>query len=134
MSKSKYIVGDFNLRVGKSKTGKGIFATTPIRKGSCVIEYIGKPIAEELLYTINNKYLFETGKDKTINGNIPENKARYINHSCRPNCEAKGPYGRIFIMAIKNIKPGEELTYDYGKEYFDEYIKPKGCRCAKCAK
>lgn len=132
MRKSKYTVGDFNLRVGKSKTGKGLFATSLIPKGSCIIEYIGKPIAEEKLYGIKNKYLFEIAKNKTIDGNIPENKARYINHSCRPNCEAEGPSGHVYIMAIKNIKEGEELTYDYGKEYFDENIKPKGCKCDKC--
>lgn len=134
MKKSKYTVNNFNLKVGKSGTGKGLFAINPIPKDSCVIEYIGKPIKEEELYTINNKYLFEVAKNQTINGNIPENKARYINHSCRPNCEAEGPKGRVFIFSIKNIKPGEELTYDYGKEYFNEYIKPKGCRCAKCIK
>lgn len=131
--KSKYSVGDFKLRVRKSKTGKGLFTEEDIKKGSCIIEYIGTPVKEEDLYDIKALYLFETGKNKTINGNIKENTARYINHSCRPNCEAVGPSGHIYIMAMKNIKAGEELTYDYGKEYFNEYIKPKGCRCKKCS-
>lgn len=82
---------------------------------------------------MSGKYLFDVGKKITIDGNIPQNKARYINHSCRPNCEADGPPGRVFIFATRSIKPGEELTYDYGKEYFDEHIKPKGCRCDKCS-
>lgn len=132
MAKSKYTLGDFKLKVKKSNTGKGLFTEQDIKKGSCIIEYIGTPVKEEDLYSIKALYLFETAKNKTINGNIKENTARYINHSCRPNCEAVGPSGRIFIMAMKNIKAGEELTYDYGKEYFDEYIKPKGCKCAKC--
>lgn len=67
-----------------------------------------------------------------IDGNVKGNIARFINHSCAPNCEADGPRGRVFILSIKSIKAGEELTYDYGKEYFDEYLKPKGCRCKKC--
>jgi SET domain-containing protein len=69
-----------------------------------------------------------------IDGNIKENTARYINHSCRPNCEAEGPKGRIYILSTRNIKAGEELTYDYGKEYFETYIKPFGCKCVKCNK
>ncbi len=132
MKKSKYTLGNFNLKVKKSATGKGLFTLDPIPKGSCIIEYTGKPVKEENLYKINCKYLFEVDKNKTINGNIPSNIARYINHSCKPNCEADGPKGKAFILALKNIKAGEELTYDYGEEYFDEYIKPKGCQCIKC--
>lgn len=130
--KSKYTVGDFALRVGKSKTGKGLFAVNPIPRKSCIIEYIGKNVKEADQYKVRSKYLFWVGKNKMINGWIKENTARYINHSCRPNCEADGPEGRIFISSIRNIKAGEELTYNYGKEYFNEYIKPKGCRCVKC--
>lgn len=132
MGKSRYIPGDFKLKVGKSKTGKGIFALEPIPKGKCIIEYVGVKISEKEEETINSKYLFDLGSKITINGNVAWNKAKYINHSCRPNCEAEGPKGRVFIFSIKNIKPGEELTYDYGKEYWDEYIKPVGCRCVKC--
>ncbi len=132
--KSKYTVGDFNLRVGKSATGKGLFAVDPIPKGSCIIEYIGTEVKEAEQYTTNSKYLFWVGKGKMINGNIPANKARYINHSCKPNCEIEDPKGRIFVFSLRKIKAGEELTYDYDTEYFDEYIKPKGCKCVKCSK
>lgn len=125
----------YNLKVKKSKTGKGLFAVDGIPKGKRIIEYIGKLLKKEEVDKINSKYLFEIDKKgTTINGNVPSNTARYINHSCRPNCEADGPEGRVYISAIRNIKEGEELTYDYGKEYFDEYIKPYGCRCVKCAK
>jgi SET domain-containing protein len=124
MTKSKYKVGNFKLRVGKSATGKGLYA----------IEYIGKEIKTEDQENASGRYLFETGKGKMINGNIKENIARYINHCCKGNCEAEGPDGHVYIMALRNIKPGEELTYDYGKEYFDEFIKPVGCKCISCAK
>ncbi|MDQ5969131.1 MAG: uncharacterized protein QG579_288 [Patescibacteria group bacterium] len=132
MKKNKYTVGNFALRVGKSGTGKGLFAVDTIPKGSCIIEYTGTPVEEKDHYTNNSKYLFWVDKNVMINGNVPSNKARYINHSCRPNCEADGPKGHIFIFSKRNIKPGEELTYNYGKEYFNVHIKPKGCRCVKC--
>lgn len=131
MRKSKYTVGNFNLKVKKSATGKGLFAVDPIPKNSCIIEYIGTPVPEADQEK-GGRYFFWTGKKTMINGNIPENKARYINHSCRPNCEAEGPNGHIYILSIRNIKAGEELTYNYGTEYFETYLKPKGCKCVKC--
>lgn len=135
MKRKKYQIIKYKLRVKKSKTGKGLFAEENIPKGKYLIEYTGKLVKKEDLEKINSKYLFEIDKKgTTINGNVPSNVARYINHSCRPNCEADGPEGHVYISSLKNIKAGEELTYDYGKEYFDEYIKPYGCRCVKCAK
>jgi len=128
---SKYTPGGFRLRVRKSKTGKGLFTEVDIPKGACIIEYVGKPISEEAAARDEGKYYFEIGRNKTIDGNIPANLARYINHSCTPNCEADGPAGKVFILALKRIKAGNELFYDYGEEYFDRHIKPNGCRCAK---
>lgn len=128
----KYIPGGYALSVRRSATGKGLFAEEDIPKGACIIEYTGKPVSEEVAERDRGKYLFEIGKNKTIDGNIPSNLARYINHSCAPNCEATGPKDAIFICAIKRIKAGTELSYDYGKDYFDEHIKPKGCKCPKC--
>ena len=132
MKKSKYTVGNFSLKVKRGVSGKGLFANEAIPKGACVIEYIGKEVSEADQYTINSRYLFGIGKNRMINGNIPKNTARYINHSCRPNCEADDHKGRMYILSIKNIKVGDELTYDYGKEYFNKHIKPKGCLCEKC--
>ena len=128
-----YIRKDFTLRVGRSATGKGLFAEESIPKGAYVIEYIGRPATEYEKKHDAGKYLFWTSDTEMINGNIPANRARYINHSCVPNCEAVGPKGRIFIRALRNIKPGEELSYDYGDEHFDKYIKPRGCKCRRCA-
>lgn len=133
MPRKKYQPGGFALSVRRANTGRGLFAIEPIPKGACIIEYIGVPISEEEAAEDNGKYLFEVDPGKTIDGNIKENTARYINHSCRPNCEADGPKGHVYILATRNIKAGEELFYDYGKEYFNRHIKPKGCRCAKCS-
>ncbi len=130
--RSKYTVGDFKLRVGRGVSGKGLFAIDTIPKGSCIIEYIGKEVPKSEHDTARGRYLFWSGKTLMIDGNIPANTARYINHSCRPNCEADGPDGHIYITTLRNIKAGEELTYDYADEYFDAYIKPKGCKCVKC--
>ncbi len=113
-------------------SGKGIFAMEDIPKGKRIIEYIGSSVPVEKQDTIRGRYLFWTGRNKMIDGNIKENIARFINHSCRPNCEASGPSGKVFIYSIKKIRAGEELTYNYDKEYFDEYIKPNGCKCEKC--
>ncbi|HVY73002.1 MAG TPA: SET domain-containing protein-lysine N-methyltransferase [Candidatus Paceibacterota bacterium] len=129
----KFTPGNFKLRVGKSRTGKGLFTDEPIKKGACVIEYIGRPVVGEEQYTHRGKYLFETSKTTMIDGGIKENTARYINHSCRPNCEIDIKYKRVFVFAKRNIKAGEELTYDYDTEYFDQFIKPHGCKCQKCS-
>ena len=119
-------------RVKRSSAGLGLFADEDIKKGELVIEYTGKVLSSDEADKRGGKYLFELDSKKTIDGSGRENKARYINHSCRPNCEIDIKKGRVFVYAKKNIKLGEELSYDYGKEYFDEYIKPHGCRCEKC--
>ena len=118
--------------VKRAHAGLGLFAAWPIKKGERIVEYTGRAISKEEEYTSNSKYLFEVHKCLTIDGALRKNVARYINHSCRPNCEPEIEKGRVFIDAIKNIKEGEELGYDYGKEYFIKHIKPKGCRCVKC--
>lgn len=129
---SKYEPQNYKLEVKRSKTGLGLFAGEDIPKSKCVIEYFGRVLSEAEQYTSNSKYLFEINSKITIDGSDRKNIARYINHSCKPNCEAKIYKGKAFIMSIKNIKKGEELAYDYGEEYFDEHIKKHGCRCTKC--
>ncbi|MFA5872212.1 MAG: SET domain-containing protein [Parcubacteria group bacterium] len=120
------------ISVKRSKAGLGLYAGEPIRKGDFVIEYTGELISAKVAEERNSKYLFEINSRWTIDGRGRENLSRYINHSCRPNCDPEIKSKQIMIYAIKNIQAGEELTYDYGKEYFNEYIKPKGCRCDKC--
>lgn len=121
-----------DLATKRGVNGLGLFAKVPMKKGDCIIEYIGEIITDAEANLRGGRYLFQTSKNRHIDGTGRHNVARYINHSCRPNCEADVIRGRVFISAIKNIAVGEELNYDYGKEYFDEHIKPKGCGCVKC--
>jgi SET domain-containing protein len=130
--KSKFEPGNFHFKVKRTKTGLGLFAMDEIPKGKCIIEYTGRVISSKEEYTINSKYLFEVTPRITIDGSMRSNKARYINHSCRPNAEIQIWYKRVWVMAKRKIKAGEEITYDYQKDYWEEYIKPNGCRCIKC--
>lgn len=131
MARKSYNPGDFNLVVKRSKTGLGLYAEEEIAKGSCVIEYKGRQLTAEEEEKSRSKYLFEVHARKTIDGTPRWNTARYINHSCKPNCEPNIYKGRVYIHALRRIKPGEELNYDYGKNYFNEYLKDI-CRCPKC--
>ena len=133
MAKKKPVYPE-GVVVKKSSAGMGLFATRAYKKGERVIEYFGRVLSTAEEYSSKSKYLFEVNSRNTIDGATRENIARYINHSCKPNCEPEIERGRIFIDAIKNIKAGEEFTYDYGEEYVLEHIKPFGCRCAKCRK
>src|SRR3984893_9494642 len=101
-------------RVGRSRTGLGLFATRRIKKGTRIIRYSGP--------------LLDSKKTKDDES---ENIARYINHGCRPNAESdvKPRKRKVYIRAIKNIEPGDEIAYDYGTDYFKAYLKPIGCKC-----
>ena len=121
-----------DLATKRGVNGLGLFAKAPIKKGDCIIEYIGEVINNREANNRGGRYLFQTSKDRHIDGTGRHNVARYINHSCRPNCEVDVIRGRVFVYAKRNIEIGEELAYDYGKEYFDEHIKPKGCACVRC--
>ncbi|MDI1262696.1 MAG: SET domain-containing protein-lysine N-methyltransferase [bacterium] len=125
-------------RVGRSPTGLGLFATKPIKKGTKIIRYFGPLLDSKKKKddAIENKYLFELNGRWTIDGSVRENIARYINHACRPNAESdvKPRKRKVFIRAIKNIEPGDEINYDYGTDYFKAYLKPIGCKCAACEK
>ena len=127
-----YTPGDWALSVRRSYAGLGLFAEQEIPKGACIIEYFGVQITKEEEEKSRSKYLFEINSRKTIDGQTRANTARYINHSCRPNCEPMIHKGKVFINARRRIKEGEELHYDYGKAYFDQMLKGV-CRCEKCA-
>lgn len=129
----RYDPGDFHLRVKRSKTGLGLFAGVLIPKGACIIEYVGREVSEEEKYKSSSKYLFEVNRRKTIDGTMRSNTARYINHSCVPNAVPEIYKARVYIFARRAIKPGEEITYDYGKEYFNDILQGSaGCLCPKC--
>jgi SET domain-containing protein len=122
----------FEVKESLPGVGQGLFARTPLAKDSFILEYIGKHIPSADADVSKSRFLFEIDDQWTIEGDVPENTARYINHACDPNTEAEIEDGKINIYAIRDIAPGEELTIDYGEEYFDEFIRPIGCRCVNC--
>lgn len=125
--------------------GRGAFAIKPIRTGQIVDEYWGQRITHEEAdrrYDDNNgrhhTFLFVLDDDTVLDARFGGNDARFINHSCDPNCETEIEDGHIYIKAIKPISPETELTYDYRFEWQDEYepedIRYYACRCGskKC--
>ena len=128
---------DACYRIGRSTTGLGLFATAPIRRGAFIVEYSGERIptrdARARERTFRARYMFEINSRWSVDGSVRSNVGRYANHSCRPNAESALKSGKVILRAIKPIEAGEEITYDYGEEYFELFIKPNGCRCAKCA-
>ena len=125
-------------RVGRSRTGLGLFATKPIKKGAKIVRYFGPLLDSKKKKddAIENKYLFELNNRWTIDGSVRKNIARYINHACKPNAESdvRPRKRKVVIRAIKNIEPGDEINYDYGTDYFKAYLKPIGCKCDACEK
>ena len=124
--------------------GTGVFATDHIPKGKQIIEYVGEKINKKegdarsekrLKKYLHSKstgsvYIFELNRKFDIDGSPLYNKARYINHSCDPNCEVEIENNQIWISSIKNIKKGEELTYDYGYAFDKDDYKDHECRCS----
>ena len=122
------------MKVKKSYAGLGLFTESGIERKGFVIEYVGPILTEKQANKRAGKYLFETSKNRFIDGTFRTNIARYANHSCRPNAEIDIAKGRVYLFAKRGILPGEEILYNYGSEYFNEHIKPFGCRCLKCKK
>ena len=124
------------FRVGRSHVGLGLFATEFIDKGSFIVEYKGRMLPDAVACELSDrgaKYLYEINSRWTVDGSSRRNVARYANHSCRPNAESDVTRDKkIIIRAIKRIFPGDEITYDYGKDHFNGFIKPIGCQCDKC--
>jgi uncharacterized protein len=123
-----------SVSVKRSRSGLGLFATKQFKKGELIIEYIGEHLTNDEADRRGGKYLFILNDDIVVDGKGRDNIARYVNHSCKPNAEVEidEKKKRIFIHAKKKIAPGDEIAYDYGKEYWNEYIKPHGCRCHAC--
>ena len=124
-------------KIKKSNIDKrGLCASKDIKEGTKIINYIGKIISkketEENTKFDNEKdiYLFNLNSRYDLDGDFKFNTARLINHSCDPNCEVEGVGLKLWISAIKNIKKGEELTYDYGFSYDKDY-KQFPCKCGK---
>ncbi len=127
-------------KIKKSKIDKnGLYANKDIKKGTKIIEYKGKIItvkqSENSPKFDNEKaiYLFNLNKKYDLDGDFKSNIARLINHSCDPNCEVCGKGLKVWVYAIKDIKKGDELSYDYGFGYDKDY-KQFPCKCGskKC--
>lgn len=131
MPKENPTPGDFKLVVRRATAGRGLFAAERIPRGSIIIEYTGKLLTAAEYDRSRSRYLFDIGRNKVIDGWKGGSRAKFINHSCLPNCEADNHKGRIFIRALRRIEAGEELAYNYGTEYFDQMLAGK-CRCPKC--
>jgi SET domain-containing protein len=128
--------------------GRGVFALVDFARGDRIIEYLGERLSSQ---AANERYsdddavdhhhtfLFTVNDDIVIDARRQGNAARFINHSCEPNCEAEVENGRIFIYAKKKIRPGTELSYDYwyttDEAYTDEDLRriyPCCCGSSKC--
>jgi uncharacterized protein len=116
----------------KSSTihGTGVFTRTPIPNGKRILEYVGERISKtESVRRCEqgNPYIFSVSDEFDLDGNVDWNPARFINHSCSPNCEAQLIRKRIWMVALEPIPAGAELTFNYGYD-LDEY-KDYPCRC-----
>lgn len=123
------------FRVGRAVTGLGLFATRRIKKRSRIAEYKGPLLtgkAAERAEAATNRYLFEINSRWTIDGKSRKNVARYANHSCNPNAEPIIVKRQVFISALRPIKPGEEIVYDYGIDYLKNVIGRSNCKCGRC--
>ena len=124
-------------RIKKSnidRKGRGLYATKDIKEGTRIIDYVGNIITkkqtEESEKFDNAKpiYLFNLNNRYDLDGDFEYNTARLINHSCSPNCEVAGKGLKLWIFSLRDIKKGEELSYDYGFS-FDEDYKQFPCKC-----
>jgi SET domain-containing protein len=131
--KRRFKPGGYRLSVRRSHSGRGLFTEESIPNGACIIEYTGRPATAAQMKANRGKYLFWTSDSTMIDGNIASNTARFINHSCVPNCEIDIRAKRVYVFALRAIKPGEELAYDYGEEYFEMHLAAE-CRCPKCTR
>ena len=121
--------------------GRGAFATRRIRKGERIIEYVGERITwkaadrryDDSAMGRHHTFLFAVTRRTVIDAAVRGNDARLINHSCEPNCEAIIEGGRIYIDALREIRPGDELTYDYAYERdadtTEEEERQYACHC-----
>lgn len=120
----------FEIRTSRIQ-GRGTFALRRISKGQRIIEYTGEIVHHDTAderysdeaMARHHTFLFQIDEQFVIDATRTGSDARYINHSCDPNCEAVNEEGRIFVEAVKNIQPGVELTYDYSFEHEGKITK-----------
>jgi SET domain-containing protein len=127
---------------GSKIAGRGAFAVRPIAEGERIVEYLGERVSHAVADAryddhkggLHHTFLFTVSRKVVIDATVNGNEARFINHSCDPNCESVIEGGRVFIDAIEPIKTGAELAYDYaytrdGSETEEDETGLYGCRC-----
>jgi SET domain-containing protein len=110
--------------------GRGLFARTDLAAGQRIIEYVGERITKDESLRrceAGNPYIFALDDEHDLDGSVEWNLARFINHSCAPNCETEDDEGRIWVVALRDIRAGEELTYNYNFDLTEFREHP--CRC-----
>jgi SET domain-containing protein len=115
--------------------GRGGFAAREIKRGTRVIEYVGEIIdkGESLKRCeANNEFIFTLDEGSDVDGSVAWNPARFVNHSCEPNCEAEVEDGHIWIVALRDIAAGEEVTFNYGFDLEDYRDYPCRCGAREC--
>ena len=116
------------------RNGRGLYSTKDIKKGTRIIDYVGKIITKketekaEKFDNLKPIYLFNLNDGYDLDGDVPWNSARLINHSCLNNCDYEGKGLKLWVTTIRDIKKGEELTCDYGFSYDSDY-KQFPCKC-----
>lgn len=113
----------------------GAFALKPIRKGTRIIEYIGRPLTKKKAQAAlqdGNAYVFTINKHFDIDGEVPWNLARFINHGCEVNAESDVEDDRVWIIATRNIKKGDEILYNYNYDLEDAFDNPCNCGAKNC--
>ena len=122
--------------MGKSKIdGQGLFVQGVIKSGARVLQYIGEPIskAESLRRCeAGNQFIFCLNETEDLDGSGTDNLARYINHSCSPNAEARFEQGEVWIVALRDIAVGEEITFNYSYDLEDYKNHPCYCGASTC--
>ncbi|MDA1080973.1 MAG: SET domain-containing protein-lysine N-methyltransferase [Gemmatimonadetes bacterium] len=147
-SRSRVAKEEQSFVVRRSRiAGRGAFATRDIAKGDRIIEYVGERISHgvsderygDVDTDAHHTFLFNVNRSVVIDASFGGNDSRFINHSCNPNCESEIEKGRVYIDAIRNIRKGDELTYDYaygrdGTETLEDETDIYVCRCGakKC--
>ena len=142
MAKKPVSITGRRIQVRRSGVhGKGVFAVADIAEGETLIEYTGEVISWQEAQDRhphdpqdpNHTFYFHVDDDRVIDALFGGNSSRWINHSCDPNCEAEDDNGRIFIKALRKIRPGEELFFDYqliiDERYTAKLKKEYECRC-----
>ena len=115
--------------------GMGGFALCKIKKGTPIIEYVGERISKAeaaVRVAAENPFIFCLDDESDVDGDVAWNPARFLNHSCEPNAEAEIFGDQIWIMALRGIQPGEEITFNYSYDLENHEEHPCRCGAAKC--